>query len=138
MSTHSEFTLVMVDDDHDEIFLTRRLLRKEGIVNNFIFESKPERLFETLEGLRKGNQEKIIILLDARMLGQDGFATLKRIRSSEHFKDVPIIMLSGSDDEADMCEALSLGASGYVTKPFGGDKFFAALSNVPQVKHQLV
>jgi DNA-binding response OmpR family regulator len=47
-------------------------------------------------------------------------------------------MLSASDDAADMFEAFDLGASGYIVKPFKADEFFAALTNLPDVKYQLI
>jgi two-component system response regulator len=140
MANSSAITLVMVDDNADEIFLARRQVRRDGIVNNFISEKKPEHLLETLAELRKMgvDKDKIIVLLDIKMPRLDGFETLKQIRADDVFKNVPVIMLSASDDEADMFEAFDLGASGYVVKPFKADEFFAALSNLPQVKYQLM
>lgn len=140
MTNSSAVTLIMVDDNADEIFLTRRQVRRDGIVNNFISEKKPERLLTTLSDLCKMGLDKseLIVLLDINMPRVNGFETLKQIRSDENFKDVPVIMLSASDDESDMFEAIDLGASGYVVKPFKADEFFAALTNLPQVKYQLV
>lgn len=140
MTSVSGTTLVMIDDNPDEIFLTRRLIRREGIINNFVSERKPERLLDTLTELTKSGigKGKILILMDVTMPRTDGFETLQKLRADEQFKDVPVIMLSASDDEADMFEALDLGADGYVVKPFRADEFFAALTNVPKVKHQLV
>jgi len=140
MAAQSEVTLVMVDDNADEIFLTRRLVRRDGIINNFVSEKKPERLFETLSELRRVgiDTQKIILLLDINMPRVDGFETLKKVRASSAYKNVPVIMLSASDNEADMTESFALGANGYIVKPFRGDDFFAVLNSVPQVKHQLV
>jgi DNA-binding response OmpR family regulator len=140
MSDHSEITLVMVDDDADEILLTRRQLRQDGIVNDFISQRRPERLFETLEdllcsGLKASN---IMVLLDINMPGADGFDVLKQIRSNKNFREIPVIMFSSSDDEAGMFHSFDLGASGYMVKPFRADELFAALTNVPQIKHQFV
>jgi two-component system response regulator len=129
----------MVDDNIDEIFLTRRQVRRDGIVNNFISEKKPERLIETLTELRQmGLQQNVLVLLDLNMPRVSGFELLKTIRSDGRFKDIPVIMLSSSDDESDMFESFDLGANGYMVKPFKGDEFFAALTNVSQVKYQLV
>jgi DNA-binding response OmpR family regulator len=130
----------MVDDNADEIFLTRRQVRRDGIVNNFVSERKPEHLFETLAQLGKIGvaKEKIMILLDINMPRTNGFETLKQVRANAKFKDVPVIMLSASDDESDMLDSFDLGANGYIVKPFRGDEFFAALTNLPQVKYQLV
>ncbi len=140
MATSSAVTLVMVDDNADEIFLTRRQVRRDGIVNNFVSEKKPEHLLATLTELHKMglDKSKIIVLLDINMPRVSGFETLKKIRADAEFKDVPVIMLSASDDESDMFEAFDLGASGYVVKPFKADEFFAALTNLPQIKYQLV
>jgi DNA-binding response OmpR family regulator len=140
VNPQSEITLVMVDDNADEIFLTRRLVRRDGIVNNFVSEKKPERLFDTLGDLRSigVDPQKIIILLDINMPRADGFDTLRRIRANAEYKAVPVFMLSASDNEADVMEAMALGANGYMVKPFTGDDFFAALNNVPHVKHRLV
>jgi two-component system response regulator len=140
MNSQSEMTIVMVDDNPDEIFLTRRLVRRDGIINNFVSEKKPERLLDTLGELRSVGVEpqKIIVLLDINMPRSDGFETLRRLRSNPEYKDVPVFMLSASDNEADVMEAMSLGANGYLVKPFQGEDFFAALGNTPHVKHRLV
>jgi CheY-like chemotaxis protein len=136
----SELTLVMVDDNVDEIFLTRRQMRREGIVNGFISERKPERLLEMLDELAEAgiDKSKVLILLDINMPRTNGFEALGVLRAHPDYKDIPVVMLSASDDETDMFEAFDLGANGYVVKPFKADEFFAALTNIPTVKHQLV
>ena len=121
-------------------FITKRLVRSGGIINDFISERKPERLFRTLAGLgyAKHDEDKIIVLLDINMPRQDGFETLRQIRSSAMFEDIPVIMLSASENESDMLMATELGANGYLVKPFRSDAFFSALKDVAQVEHQLV
>lgn len=139
MGAISPITLVMVDDNPDEILLTWRTMRREGIVNNFVSEKNPEHLFETLDQLSRTGVDKrdVMILLDVNMPGANGFETLKKIRASDDFRDVPVIMLSTSDEEADVYESVERGANGYLVKPFKADEFFAALTNVRQIKHQL-
>jgi CheY-like chemotaxis protein len=140
MSVTSEITMIMVDDDVDEIFLTRRQVRRDGIVNHFVSERRPERIIETLSELvaMGADPHRFLMLLDIKMPRIDGFETLKTIRRHGRFKHMPIIVLSASDDESDMFEAINLGASGYIVKPFKADEFFTALTNLPQVKYRLV
>jgi DNA-binding response OmpR family regulator len=140
MTVGSDVTIVMVDDNADEIFLTRRLVRRDGIVNDFISENKPERLFDTLSDLNAMgvSPERTVLLLDVSMPRVDGFETLRKLRASDRFRDMPVIMLSASEDEADKATAMSLGASGYMVKPFKADELFGALHDVEQVKHRLV
>lgn len=136
----SEITIVMVDDNPDDILLTRRQVRRDGIVNHIVSEKRPERLLQTLAELNRSgvDKSKIMILLDVNMPGSSGFETLKMIRQNETFKKVPVIMLSSSDNEADMFQSFEMGADGYIVKPFRADEFFAALTNIPQVRYQLV
>ncbi|MGJ8526991.1 response regulator [Maritalea sp.] len=136
----SETTFVMVDDNVDEIFLTRRKVRREGIVNRFVSERHPEKLFDSLNELVKIGVEKssFMILLDVNMPRTNGFELLRKIRKHPDFGSVPVIMFSASDDEADIFEAMELGSDGYIVKPFTSEEFFAALSGVPRVKKRLL
>ncbi len=140
MSTHQPVTMVMVDDNIDEIFLTRRQVRNQGIVNHFISERKSEDLIHTLVELYNGDEinSNILVLLDISMPRMDGFETLKAIRNHSQFHDLPVIMFSSSDDEADMARARELGANGYIVKPFTIDSFIGALGKLPQMKYNLV
>jgi len=141
MSDKREFTLVMLDDDEDEAFITKRLVLRGGILNQFVSERKPESIFQTLKALKcsgENDDEKIILLLDINMPRQDGFETLRKIRLSSEFGHMPVIMLSASENDADMIAASILGADGYLVKPFRSDAFFEALKDVDQVKYQLV
>jgi len=136
----AETTLIMVDDNVDEIFLTRRQIRRDGIVNRFVSEKKPERLFETLDDLVRMGIEKnsFLILLDVNMPRHDGFELLTKIRQHPDYNDVPVLMFSASDDEEDIFRSFEAGSNGYIVKPFQSDEFFAAVRNIPQVKKQLV
>lgn len=136
----SETTFVMVDDNVDEIFLTRRKVRSDGILNRFVSERHPEKLFDSLKELVGLGIDKssFMVLLDVNMPKVNGFETLKKIRAHPDFSGVPVIMFSASDDEADILEAMELGSDGYIVKPFTSDEFFAALSGIPRVKKRLM
>jgi CheY-like chemotaxis protein len=136
----SETTFIMVDDSVDDIFTTRRKIRREGIINRFVSERNPTRLFQSLEDLIKLGVEKqtFLILLDLHMPGENGFHILRKIRGHPEFGDVPVVMFSGSNDEADMFEFFDLGGDAFIVKPFSPDEFYAALANIPKVKKRLL
>lgn len=139
MSQLTESTLIMVDDNVDEIFLTRRKVRSEGIINRFVSEKKPERLFDSMDELIEMgvDQESFVILLDINMPRVNGFDTLKMIRAHKKYKNTPVFMLSASKSEEDMIEAEELGCDGYIVKPFTSDEFFAELQNISRVKKKI-
>ncbi|WP_286234032.1 response regulator [Thalassotalea sediminis] len=58
-----------------------------------------------------------MILMDISMPNMDGFECCKRIKQSESRRDIPVLIISGSNDEKDMRRALNVGASAYMTKP---------------------
>ena len=55
---------------------------------------------------------------------------LRRIRENDRLKDLPVIMLSARKQDRDIVEALELGASDYVTKPFILDELVARLARL--------
>jgi two-component system response regulator len=139
MPDHRPVTMVMVDDNLDEIFLARRQVRNQGIVNHFVSERRPENLLRTLTDLYNGDEgSNVLVLLDIKMPRTDGFETLREIRANKRFKELPVIMFSASDDEADIAESAKLGANGYLVKPFTIESFVGALGAVPEMKYHLV
>ena len=71
---------------------------------------------EGLECLRKDGADCVI--LDIMLPGIDGFKTLKKIRSDESFRGLPVIMCTARGEEADIVAGLELGADDYVVKPY--------------------
>lgn len=59
-----------------------------------------------------------LILLDIMMLGMDGLETLTAIKEDQALCDTPVIMLTAKGMLGDIERAYSLGADGYITKPF--------------------
>ena len=76
---------------------------------------------EGLEAVRKGVD---LVLLDLNLPGLSGLEVGRRIRS---WSDVPILILSVREEEADKVTALDLGADDYLTKPFGVNELLARL-----------
>ncbi len=112
--------ILLVDDDSlDQIDVTRTLDRK-----NILYRLKLARNGE--EGLRMladtadapsfvGSPD--IILLDLNMPKMDGFEFLQRIKSKSEWKNIKVFVLTTADEKEDKRKALSLGASGFITKP---------------------
>ncbi len=101
-------TILMIDDDEALVRLTELNLTKAGY--RFVSAS------HGIAGLQMMESEKpSLVLLDITMPKLNGWETCRLIRQ---VSDVPIIVLTGSDDEADKARGLDLGADDYVTKPF--------------------
>ena len=65
------------------------------------------------------DQQPDLVLLDVMLPGIDGIELLTRMRASEQFRDIPIIMATAKGTEFDKVQSLDLGADDYLVKPFG-------------------
>jgi two-component system nitrate/nitrite response regulator NarL len=74
--------------------------------------------------------EPDVVLLDLRMPGMNGLEVLRTLRDAEN--SVPVVMLTTSEEEADLLEALRLGAQGYLLKDMDPDELVAALRRAQQ------
>ena len=71
-----------------------------------------------------------IMLLDVTLPDADGFNILERIRANPRLAKLPVIMMTGKSEVADVARGLALGADGYVTKPFKISALVAAVNTV--------
>ena len=60
-----------------------------------------------------------LVVLDVMLPGIDGVELLKRMKASDEFRDIPVIMATAKGTEYDKIQSLDLGADDYLVKPFG-------------------
>jgi predicted signal transduction protein with EAL and GGDEF domain/DNA-binding response OmpR family regulator len=101
--------VLLVDDDEVTLMLTAEALRERGFT---ITEANSgERALAMLAEWMPD-----IIVLDAMMPGLDGFDTCRELRSAPGFEDLPVLMLTGLDDEASINRAYQVGATDFFVK----------------------
>jgi two-component system chemotaxis response regulator CheY len=71
-----------------------------------------------------------LILSDINMPQMDGLQLLARIKEMSHLKNVPVIMITTEGGQGKVMEAVQLGATGYVRKPFTADQIKEKLAGV--------
>jgi two-component system response regulator len=70
------------------------------------------------------------MILDLKLPRANGFDVLKRIRSAEHTKYLPVVILTSSDEEKDIIDGYKLGANSYVSKPIDFNDFTGAVKSL--------
>ena len=70
------------------------------------------------------------VIMESMLPVNDGYEVLRQIRENDQLKDLPVIMLSARKHARDIVEALELGASDYMTKPFILDELVARLARL--------
>lgn len=87
--------------------------------------------YDGFDGFVKAKEIKPdLILLDWMLPNISGIEVLKKIRSDESLKNIPVIMLTAKNMENDKVEGLEVGADDYITKPFSIKELLARISSV--------
>jgi two-component system response regulator len=71
-----------------------------------------------------------LMLLDLKLPHVNGMEILRRMKSDERTKKIPVVVITVSRDEQDLNEAYELGANSYIIKPVEFEKFVKAVSEV--------
>ncbi len=109
--THCVF---IADDDEDDRFLIELAFSRHCPQAKLCFSVDGRELLDTLANSRL---EPCLILLDLNMPRLNGFETLATLRQTPAFAQVPIVILTTSDGQADRERASELGATNYLVKP---------------------
>lgn len=103
--------ILVVDDDADNREILARRLEREGFTA--VAEASGPAALD-----RMSREPFDLVLLDIFMPGMDGFQVLERMRSRYELQDIPVIVLSALDDQANAVRSIELGAEDFVAKPF--------------------
>lgn len=118
--------VLIVDDSAAIRKILKRMLQRAGLDLGVVLEAG-----DGVEALEKLSGQSVgLILSDINMPNMDGLQLLRALKSSDKFRHVPVIMITTETGEARVMEALRLGASGYVRKPFTADQIKDKLSKI--------
>ncbi len=127
----SEKYILLVEDNPDDEALTRRAFRKNNILNEVVVARTGAEALDLLFGEeppagRALNNRPAVILLDLNLPLVSGLEVLRRIRSDDRTRLLPVVILTSSKEEQDLIEGYRLGANSYVRKPVDFAEFLEA------------
>jgi CheY-like chemotaxis protein len=127
-----EEVILLVEDDPDDEFMTRRALEQNNLCNEVVVAHDGEQALDYLfgTGSYEGRDTTVmpqVILLDLGLPKVDGLEVLKRIRSDERTRRLPVVVLTSSGEEQDRVESYVRGANSFVRKPVDFVEFAAAV-----------
>lgn len=126
--------ILVVEDSQDDEELALRALKKANVANavevvrdgaeavDFLFKQG------AYADRRSGNPA--VVLLDLKLPKLDGIEVLDRIRQNEGTRQIPVVMLTSSDEQDDMVRSYRSGANSYVRKPVEFGEFTAAVKQL--------
>lgn len=125
--------ILLVEDNIDDAELTIRAFQKTNSTNTLIHVKNGEEALNFIfcQGLyAERNMQDVpnLILLDLKMPKVDGIEVLKKIKSDERTKSIPVVMFTSSRESKDIQRCYSLGVNSYIVKPVEFDGFVQAIS----------
>ena len=128
-------TILLVEDNPDDIELTLRAFRKNNIANGLAVTRDGAEALDYLFCRGAYHQRDIadmprLILLDLNLPKLDGLQVLERLRADERTRLVPVVILTSSKEEQDMVSGYQFGANSYVRKPVDFNEFVEAVRHI--------
>ena len=116
-NSSSDTTVLVVEDNVSNFVLIARMLGYLGI--HCEWKTSGYEVVEYADTLPHLD----LILMDIRLPYEDGYGALKKIRSAEHLKSIPIVAVTAEASEEQMRKARESGFDGFLGKPLDPDRF---------------
>jgi CheY-like chemotaxis protein len=115
-------TILLVEDNEDDVFLMKRALKSAGIINPLSVAEDGQQAIDYLAGAgsfgdRVAHPIPAIVFLDLKLPLKRGLDVLAWIREQPTLEGMVVVVLTSSSEPSDLKEAYRLGANSYVVKP---------------------
>ncbi len=122
--------ILLVEDNPVDLDLTRRAFSRKRLANPIEVARDGEEALAYLSRWEAGEPLPVVILLDIKLPRVDGLTVLERLKAHKRFSRIPVVMLTSSDDNADLRRAYELGVNSYIVKPVDFGKFMAVAEQI--------
>lgn len=127
--------ILLIEDNIDDERLTLRALRKNNIMNEVVIAGDGQQALDYLFGTGEYSGRDVsimpaVIILDLKLPKLSGLEVLKRIRESERTRRIPVVVLTASDDMAQVEASYQIGANSFIRKPTDPSEFSEMVLNV--------
>lgn len=130
MSMPDSLKLLLVEDDPAHARLFERTLRRRGIRNPIVHmgdgASALALLFAEADRADVGRMERLLIVLDLNMPGENGYEVLERLKADDRTCNIPVIVLTTTRDVLEVGRCRELGCDAVLIKPLDYHKFLGA------------
>jgi len=131
---HTSVTILIAEDDEGHAELILEQLRSAGVSNEIIRFQDGQELWDYLMTIGRRTTpyagHGFLLLLDIVMPRLDGLEILRRIKTDKQWHNLPIIMLTTTDDPREIENCYTLGCNCYITKPMEYEKFTEMLKRL--------
>jgi len=131
----NELEIVIVEDNPNDAELMLRSLKKNRLANNMVVLEDGEQALDFIFCRGKYTDRDLsespkVMFLDLKLPKVGGLEVLKQMKSNEHTRKIPVIVVTSSKEDPDIAAAYNLGANSYVVKPINFDSFVEKMNQV--------
>ncbi|WP_305069274.1 response regulator [Lichenibacterium dinghuense] len=130
MALTQAVTILMIEDDDGHARLIEKNIRRAGLSNEILHLRNGTAAVEFLfgpDGAPRAHHTPFMILLDLNLPDMSGVDILSRVKADERFRRAPVIVLTTTDDKAEIDRCYDLGCNVYITKPLIYQSFAEAI-----------
>jgi CheY-like chemotaxis protein len=126
--------ILLAEDNAEDVELTLEALEQYHLANEVVVVRDGAEALDYLH--RRGafadraNGLPAVVLLDIKMPKVDGLEVLRRMKSDDALRSIPVVMLTSSREESDLVQSYRLGVNAYVVKPVAFQEFIDAVKNL--------
>ena len=133
--TENGVEILLVEDNPRDVEMTLRALKKRNLANHVHVAKDGAEALDFLFATgahvaRDPNQTPKVVLLDLKLPKVSGLEVLKKLKSEERTRTIPVVVLTSSQEEKDRTESYRLGVNSYIAKPVDFDKFVEAVGEL--------
>lgn len=129
MSPLDNLSILLVEDNPRDAELTLRAFRKHNLANSVSVAHDGVEALDILFD-PDGAERPRVILLDLKLPKLDGLAVLRRLKSDDRTRSIPVVVVTSSNQDPDIKTAYELGANSYVVKPVDFESFMKTMSEL--------
>jgi CheY-like chemotaxis protein len=126
-----ELVILLAEDDEGHAYLVQQNLQDAGLANHMVHVKDGQEALDFIQctGPFQGRVPNgpLLLLLDINMPRVDGVEVLRRLKANPKTAEIPVIVLTTTDDPREVKRCYELGCSSYVTKPVDYDRFVEAI-----------
>jgi len=120
-SMRRDIEILLVEDNIEDAIFTQKILRFNNLSEDMVLAASGQEAMDALERFGREGNCPDLILLDINLPDISGIDLLKRIKDDARFRNVPVVILTGSNEDEDIQKSYDLGASSYLVKPISND-----------------
>jgi CheY-like chemotaxis protein len=122
--------ILLVEDSPVDLDLTLRAFKQRNLANPIQVARDGQEALDWILRWEAGEPLPLVILLDLKLPRVDGLEVLRQLREHPVSRNLPVVVLTSSDEDRDVTEAYRLQANSYIVKPVNFEKFIEVAAQI--------